>query len=165
MLQSIILSDPYSKILHTVATLKLSHIKLNEIIRSKTLRLIELSIIIAPMLTHNNTNPVGTGEEAEMNGIPIGWHPARIRAEVVLRGGNFSRIAREAGIDHTCISKALRVPCYVGEQALAKFLKVPAYTIWPSRYDADGMPRHARTRAQLIANKLTVKATKYAKGA
>ncbi|MDO5648356.1 helix-turn-helix domain-containing protein [Paracoccus sp. (in: a-proteobacteria)] len=121
-----------------------------------------ISNIIAPRLTQNSTTPRWNGEEAEMNSIPIGWHPARIRAEVVLRGGNFRRIARDAGIDHTCISKALRVPCYVGEQALAQFVQVPAHEIWPSRYDADGMPRHARTRAKLIANRVTLKPAKTA---
>lgn len=74
------------------------------------------------------------------------WHPADIKAAIEKRGGNLAQIGRDAGISIYTPKQALRQPCYTGEQAIADFLGVPAHTIWPDRYDADGVPLHPRVR-------------------
>lgn len=79
----------------------------------------------------------------------IAWHPADIQAAIAKKGASMSDIARAHNLDRTTIYKALQTPCYAGEQAIAAFLDLPAQEIWPSRYDAEGLPKHPRIRRQL----------------
>lgn len=83
-----------------------------------------------------------------MSKIALNRHPADIKAEVAKRGSNLSRIARAAGLNTSTTSRALRVPCFAGEQAIATFLGVHPKTLWPNRYDRRGNPLHRHQRAR-----------------
>lgn len=84
-----------------------------------------------------------------MTQTALNWHPADILAKIAKKGSNLSRIAKDNGLSSTTPSKALREPCYSGEQAIAKFLDISAHVIWPNRYDSKGIPLHSRIRKQL----------------
>lgn len=95
-----------------------------------------------------------------MTKTAISWHPADIRAAIIKRGGTYKSVAEAAGISGTAVQTATQANCYVGEQAIASFLQVPAHEIWPSRYDSDGLPKHPRIRKQLNAANSGVKCQK-----
>lgn len=77
------------------------------------------------------------------------WHPADILAAIRRQGSTLSQIAEAANLHPRHLSLALREPHYRAEQAIAAFLDIPAQTIWPSRYDADGLPLQPRIRKQI----------------
>lgn len=81
------------------------------------------------------------------------WHPADILAAVHRQGATLSQLAKDADISERYLSLALREPHYRAEQVIAAFLDVPASTIWPSRYDADGLTLQPRIRKQINREK------------
>jgi Ner family transcriptional regulator len=85
------------------------------------------------------------------------WSPAKILAAVREKGGTYAGIARAYGIkDPAAPCKATKFPLYAGEQAIANFLGVPAKTIWPDRYDENGVPLHPRIRRIILNNHMTL---------
>lgn len=90
----------------------------------------------------------------------ISWHPADVRAAVSKAGSTLAKVAEGAGLHVSTAQQALKRPCYAGEQAIARFLGVPAHHIWPARYDSAGLPKHPRIRKQLNAEISTVECQK-----
>jgi Ner family transcriptional regulator len=76
------------------------------------------------------------------------WHPEDIKAAVRKTGTTLSRLALDSGLWDSACRQALHGPQYQGEQAIARHLGIPAQELWPSRYDSDGTPKHARARSQ-----------------
>lgn len=66
------------------------------------------------------------------------WHPEDIKAAIRKRGETLTSLGRRCQIDQRLISLALIYPHKAAEAAISGFLCVPAHTIWPSRYHADG---------------------------
>ena len=77
------------------------------------------------------------------------WHPADIYALIRKRGGTLSSIAMQFGLECSTPRKALHEPCFAGETAVSEFLGIPAWELWPNRYDEDGLPLHPRARKAL----------------
>ena len=69
------------------------------------------------------------------------WHPEDIKGLIRKRGRTLTSIGTESGITRQIMSKALVQPHLAAETAIATFLNVPAYTIWPSRYLKSGKRR------------------------
>lgn len=65
-------------------------------------------------------------------------HPEDIKAKIRKKGATLASIGRSAGIDRRNMTNALVLPHKAAEAAIASFLDIPAYRIWPSRYHADG---------------------------
>ena len=78
------------------------------------------------------------------------WHPADIYALIRKRGGTYSSIAAEYGLERSTPGQAQKRWCYAGEQAISAFIGVPAHELWPDRYDADGLPLHPRIRKAMF---------------
>lgn len=70
------------------------------------------------------------------------WHPAKVKAELEMRGTNLSQLARTHQYKH--INEVLRRPWLAAEQIVAKALGMKPAEIWPSRYQ---LPRD---RSQLL---------------
>lgn len=77
-----------------------------------------------------------------------GWHREDIKAAVRKRGITLTQLALDAGLSESICRKALHQPCYRGEQAISAFLQISARSLWPSRYNSDGTPKHPRAGAQ-----------------
>jgi Ner family transcriptional regulator len=70
-------------------------------------------------------------------------HPEMIKAELRLRYGSLTRVAKLLEISLKSVSGAIRYPglSVRTEGRIAKLLERPAYEIWPDRYTAEGEPR------------------------
>lgn len=69
------------------------------------------------------------------------WHPADIKAALSKLGLTLSRVAFDSDLkDSTSLSACLKRPMPANETRIAAALGIPACTIWPSRYQADGQP-------------------------
>ncbi|WP_082751043.1 helix-turn-helix domain-containing protein [Blastomonas sp. CCH1-A6] len=79
------------------------------------------------------------------NGI-LDWHAEDLKALIRKRGSNLSAIARRSGLKPQSIAHALFRPDARAEQAISEFLKIPAHSIWPSRYNADGSRKRPQPR-------------------
>ncbi|WP_119167077.1 helix-turn-helix domain-containing protein [Algihabitans albus] len=77
-----------------------------------------------------------------------GWHPEDIKAAVRKRGTTLTRLALDNGLYESACRVALNRPSLAGERAIAAFLGVSAQSLWPSRYQRDGTPKHPRAGAQ-----------------
>jgi Ner family transcriptional regulator len=66
------------------------------------------------------------------------WHPETIKAEIRRRGFALNDIDRRYRLPLRTCAHALYQPGPRGEKAIARFLGIPAATLWPSRYDAQG---------------------------
>ena len=84
------------------------------------------------------------------------WHPADIYASIRKKGGTYASIARMYGMDRSTPRSATVRPCYAGEQAIADFIGVPAKTIWPDRYDENGLPLHPKIRRIILNNHMGI---------
>ncbi len=62
------------------------------------------------------------------------WAREKIKAELALRGLSLSSVARNAGLDRTAGSVALKRHWPKAEQAIAKAIGKKPEEIWPSRY-------------------------------
>ena len=63
-----------------------------------------------------------------------------------MRGKTLTELALDAGLQEAACRVALVRPHADGEAAIAKFLDIPAPTLWPGRYRADGSSRIPRFR-------------------
>ena len=80
--------------------------------------------------------------------LPSGdWHPEEIKAAVRMsgRGMSLQKLARASGLHPRACHRALRMPHYLGELAVAQQLGLTPADIWPSRHEADGT-RHCQIR-------------------
>ncbi len=82
----------------------------------------------------------------------IGSNPKDIKDILRKKGATYRKLAAENNCHISQISDAFRKPCYAGEQAIAKGLGLPAFRIWPDRYDAEGRPLHKRIRKRFNMN-------------
>lgn len=68
-----------------------------------------------------------------------GWHPEDIKAEVRKKGTTLTQLALDNGLGESLCRLAL-ITRYSprGEKAIAKFLGLNPYVLWPQRYDRNG---------------------------
>lgn len=68
------------------------------------------------------------------------WHPEEIKAAVRMSGRRMSlqKLSLDSGLHIRAADRALRLPHYEGELAIAKLLGLTPFDIWPSRHEADG---------------------------
>jgi Ner family transcriptional regulator len=69
------------------------------------------------------------------------WHPEDIKAEVRKRGGNLTRVAREAGLAGVSGRVAFLMPVPAANRAIARFIGVPVNELWPQWFDDQGNRR------------------------
>lgn len=75
------------------------------------------------------------------------WHPADIQAALRKKGWSFAQLGLFHGYtDRSSLTLALRKPYPKAERIIAETLGVLPQTIWPSRYDAAGVPNRPRGR-------------------
>ena len=70
----------------------------------------------------------------------VDWHPADILAALKKRGQSLAGLSVANGYHPTAAGKALKQPWPAMEQIVAAALDLTPQTIWPSRYDNDGLP-------------------------
>lgn len=92
--------------------------------------------------------------------IPADWHPADIKAALAKAGYTFARIAREYGYVSNAPNGVLHKSWSHMERIVSEILGVPAFKIWPSRYDRRGRPlkerpARVRTKNRSISESLT----------
>ena len=75
-----------------------------------------------------------------------GWHPARVKMELELRGWSLASLSREHGYSPTAAGRTLRTAWANMEQVIAEALGVEPRIIWPDRYDANGVPQKYKVR-------------------
>ncbi|MBW6399956.1 helix-turn-helix domain-containing protein [Roseomonas sp. HJA6] len=75
---------------------------------------------------------------------PNDWHPEDIKAAVRKTGSTLSALSRAAGLSVGAAKRALDVPWPRAEAIIAARLGVRPQDIWPSRYDAEGLPLKGR---------------------
>ena len=66
------------------------------------------------------------------------WHPSDIKARIEKKRSTLAALGRAYGLGRRLISLALCTPHRAAEQAIADFLDIPPYRIWPSRYHVGG---------------------------
>lgn len=74
--------------------------------------------------------------------------PAFIRAEVTERGSTLTRIALDAGLRESSCRQALIRSHIPGEEALARYLGIPAELLFEARYAARAQSSRRRRPAQ-----------------
>lgn len=75
------------------------------------------------------------------------WHPADIQAALRKAGWSFAQLGLHHGYNgRGSITLALRKPYPKAERIIAETLGVTPQTIWPSRYDENGVPNRPRGR-------------------
>jgi len=73
------------------------------------------------------------------------WHRADIKCALEKAGWSLRRLnLLHYGTDTCAITHAFRRPYLKAERIIAEALNLRPQDIWPSRYDADGNPLHAR---------------------
>ena len=75
-----------------------------------------------------------------------GMHPELIKAQIRMRGKTLTQLALENKLSPTAVAAALRKPMLSGEKAIASFLGLPPYLIWPDRWTQDGQRVRPRYR-------------------
>ena len=68
------------------------------------------------------------------------WHPEQIKAAVRMRGPSLDALSRNHGYERSACRYALRRPWPAVEKIIADALGLSPQAIWPSRYDAKGLP-------------------------
>lgn len=66
------------------------------------------------------------------------WDRHAIRAEVARRGSTLTAIALAAGLNPGSCRAALSKCFPAADRAIADFLSIPLFELWPDRYDRDG---------------------------
>lgn len=79
-----------------------------------------------------------------------GWHSARIKMELEVRGWSLASLSREHGYSPTAAGRALRTTWPHMEQVIAEALGVEPRIIWPDRYDANGVPQKYKARRKAV---------------
>lgn len=100
------------------------------------------------MRSYGNLGVVGIFGDCDACAVTASdWHPEHVKATIRARGVTLSELSDRCGCEPSTIAKAIRKPISLRlEQAIARFLGVPAATIWPSRYQGPGNTRHTSTR-------------------
>jgi len=75
-----------------------------------------------------------------------GWHKEDIRAEIRKTGVTLTELALNNGMEQSAVRVALCRPHFAAEQLIAKHLGRKPQDLWPDRYEADGTPKHPRSR-------------------
>ncbi len=83
-------------------------------------------------------------------------HPEDIKAKIRKTGVSLADLSHKLGYDRSAISRTLCQPWPAVEAAIASHLGVPAQSLWPDRYDAEGHPlsNPASKRSRAAANRL-----------
>lgn len=68
-------------------------------------------------------------------------HPADLKALLEKRGLSLAQVSRNAGYSPTSAGRALRTPWPAMEEIIAEAVDLHPIDIWPSRYDASGVPK------------------------
>ena len=68
------------------------------------------------------------------------WHPADVLAALKKRGQSLAGLSVANGYHPTAAGKALKQPWPAVERILADALGLAPQSIWPSRYDDEGLP-------------------------
>ena len=84
------------------------------------------------------------------------WDRATILYRVHLAGRTMADISRAAGYARTAANVALLRQWPAVEAQIASAIGVLPQTIWPSRYDADGLPIKRVTRRESTAHRLRI---------
>jgi Ner family transcriptional regulator len=71
------------------------------------------------------------------------WHREDIKAAVRKSGTTLVALALRHGFTETTVRKALDRPSSRSEAIIARQLGVTPQTIWPSRYESDGVRRRS----------------------
>lgn len=79
-----------------------------------------------------------------MKSPPNDWHPEDIKAAIRKTGTTMSAISRAAGLSDGAAKRALDIPWPRAEAIIAARLGLRPQDIWPSRYDAAGLPIRGR---------------------
>ena len=79
-----------------------------------------------------------------MDMLAAGFYPSSIKAKLKHEGLTYRQIASDYGCTISQVSKALREPCFRGEQAISQALNMPAHVIWPDRYNSKGETLYSR---------------------
>lgn len=72
------------------------------------------------------------------------WHPEEIKAAVRMRGTTLTQLALDNGLPEWACRVALVRVHHDGQEAIARFLRMPPKALWPGRYHDDGRPRTPR---------------------
>jgi Ner family transcriptional regulator len=89
-----------------------------------------------------------------MSRKPRGWHPEDIKAAVRKKGTTLTALALANKLPESACRVALRMPYYIGEQAISRFLGISPRTLWPDRYDEDAQPLQPRIRAKITSGRV-----------
>lgn len=82
------------------------------------------------------------------------WHPAFIVYQLRLKGLSLRRLARLSGYAASSGTCAMYAPFPKIERLIADAIGVEPQTIWPSRYDEDGIPKGPRRRLRHLKQQL-----------
>jgi Ner family transcriptional regulator len=74
------------------------------------------------------------------------WHPADIVAAIRKKGWSMNQLGLHHGYGTNALCLAFRKPYPKAERIIAETLGLRPEQIWPSRYDANGMPNRRRGR-------------------
>ncbi len=66
--------------------------------------------------------------------MTTGWHRADIKAAVEKKGKTLTQLALDAGLESWACRHALGRRHKSGEEAIARFLGVPLWELWPARW-------------------------------
>ena len=78
-------------------------------------------------------------------------HPENIKAAIRIGGQTMAALSRKNGYQASAVRKTLRQPWPAVEKIIASAIGKKPQEIWPSRYDADGNPKHGRQHAKSIS--------------
>lgn len=68
--------------------------------------------------------------------MQMGWHRADIRAAVEKKGKTLTQLAIDNGLEEWACRHALARRHIPGEKAIAAFIGVPVWELWPGRWRA-----------------------------
>lgn len=69
-----------------------------------------------------------------------GWHRADIRAAVIKKGKTLVQLSLDNGLPEWACRNAITVRHKAGEMAIARFLGVPLWELWPGRWRNPSKP-------------------------
>jgi len=69
---------------------------------------------------------------------PPPWHPVDIKAAIQKAGSNLTQLAVSAGLNPGACRRAVRSRHPAGERAIADFLDIPLWVLWPDRWRQQG---------------------------
>lgn len=77
--------------------------------------------------------------------MPNDIHPEDLKAEIRKTCGSMAELSTSKGYQRDAVRKTLRNPWPAVERIIADALEAEPQTLWPSRYDEEGLPKTART--------------------